>query len=122
MPRKHYGFTLLEALMVVTIIGILASIAYPSYARHIERTQISDGRAGLLAAAQQLERCYTHTLDYSRCPLSNRSPEGFYELGITADANAFALTASGVAGRVRSGDCRALALDHRGVRAPGGCW
>jgi len=57
---KHQrGFTLIELLIAVVIIGIIASIAYPSYTRYVERSVRSDGQTALLQAASEMERCYS---------------------------------------------------------------
>ncbi|EHQ53751.1 methylation site containing protein [Ectothiorhodospira sp. PHS-1] len=123
--RYTKGFTLIELMIVVAIIGILASIAYPSYTRYVERTQVSDGKTALLMLAQQMERCYTARLSYNNCPnLATESPEGFYALTVNADATTFTLTATGQKGRVTSGSCNALTINHLGERTPAGdaCW
>jgi len=55
------GFTLIEVMIVVAIVGILSAIAYPSYAEYIRRGHRADARAGLLQAQQWLERAATAT-------------------------------------------------------------
>ena len=123
--RDAKGFTLIEVMIVVVIIGILASIAYPAYTRYVERAQVSDGKSALLMLAQQMERCYTAQLRYDGCPnLPGESPEGFYTLAVNADANTYTLTATGEKGRVTSGSCSTLTINHQGVRTPSGdaCW
>jgi len=59
--RTHRGFTLIELMIVVAVVGILSAIAYPSYAEYIRRGQRADARTGLLQAQQWLERAATAT-------------------------------------------------------------
>lgn len=55
------GFTLIEIMIVVAIVGILTAIAMPSYNEYIRRGHRADARAGLLQAQQYLERASTAT-------------------------------------------------------------
>lgn len=64
MSRKQQGFTLIEVMIVVAIVGILSAIAYPSYAEYVRRGHRADARAGLLQAQQWLERAATATGTY----------------------------------------------------------
>lgn len=59
--RTQYGFTLIEMMIVVAIVGILSAIAYPSYTEYVRRGHRADARAGLLQAQQYLERASTAT-------------------------------------------------------------
>lgn len=61
LPKKQHGFTLIELMIVVAIVGILSAIAYPSYAEYVRRGHRADARAGLLQAQQWLERASTAT-------------------------------------------------------------
>ena len=60
-PRRYGsgGFTLIELMIVVAIVGILAAIAYPSYTKYIQSTRRGDAQAALLDFAQTLERYHT---------------------------------------------------------------
>ena len=64
--RKNMkGFTLLELMIVIVVVGILAAIGYPSYADSIRKSKRGDAQAALLGAAQQLEVYYARNAAYN---------------------------------------------------------
>lgn len=129
MTRRNSGFTLIELMIVVLVIGILAAIAYPSYARYVEQARRADGKSALLDAAQRLERCHTQNNTYANCmvfPVT--SPDGFYSVDATVmEPMAFTLTAAPQGAQAAS-PCETYSLASNGVRGVTGtlgadrCW
>ncbi|EMS2767014.1 type IV pilin protein [Neisseria gonorrhoeae] len=90
MKNVQKGFTLLELMIAVAILGILTLIAYPSYKTYIRRARLSEVKSTLLVNAQNLERHYRQkgtfqTYDknklkqneYFKITLSEVSPDHF---------------------------------------------
>lgn len=121
------GFTLIELMIAVVVIGILASIAYPLYTGYVERARRTDAHAGLMDTAQVLERCYTVYSSYNNgsCSLSDgdsvSSPDENYTITVASTDTGYDLTAE-FAGSGDDGCSGDLTLDHKGVRAPDDCW
>lgn len=132
--RRSRGITLIELMVVVVIIGILGSIAYPSFQEQVRKTRRADGKAMLMETAQQLERCYTRFARYDDAgcgvALPADSPEGFYSVDAAAIGPAtFTLEATPQGDQVNDAKCGALRLTSAGVQGSQGadsdaneCW
>ena len=122
-PTLQQGFTLIELMIVVAIVGILSAIAYPSYAEYIRKGHRADARAGLLQAQQWLERASTATGLYPTTlpatltwdgDTTKRYTIGFQGAPTTAT---FTLVATRKAGGPQATDrCGDFTLTNTGIR------
>jgi len=62
--HRQQAFTLIELMIVVAIIGILASIAYPNYQDSVKKSRRADAKSALLGFANAMERYYTENSTY----------------------------------------------------------
>ena len=128
--RAAKGMSLIELIVAVAILGLLASIALPSYTAFLTRVNRQDAVHLLGLNAQRLQRCFTLEGTYDgSCWLREASEDGHYELESTLGASTYSLRAVPVAGGRQAGDaeCGTLTYDHTGLRgATGGsgaaCW
>jgi len=136
--RAQKGFTLIELMVVVAIIGILAAIAYPSYQEHVLRTRRAAATGCLLELAQFMERYYTTNMRYvdsdgNRPDLPNTACRtelaGFYNFSLSgATASSFDLQAVPQGPQAADTRCGTLGLDETGARSESGtgqvadCW
>jgi type IV pilus assembly protein PilE len=130
---KKQGFTLIELVIVVAIIGILAAIAYPSYQDSVRKSRRADAKEVLLEGAQWMERFYTENYRYDQNKtgisvgdlfpdsLKASPKEGttkYYQMTFSAStANAFTLQATPTTQGGQDKDpCGALTLTNTGAK------
>jgi len=132
--RNNGGFTLIELMIVVAVVGILAAIALPSYSQYIARSNRAAAKAVLLQNAQFMERNFTESNDYSKdgsgtsitssdLPFQSAPSDGtaVYAITVAATATTYTLTATPITGgRMEGDDCGIFTLNYLGQKGAAG--
>ncbi len=133
MNKRVKGFTLVELMIVIAIIGILASVGYPAYINSLKRAQRADAMDSLLSLAGRMEEYYMVNGTYVGATVANDgsgtvgssiSSENIYLLSISgATAFKYKLIATP---EETDAECSTLTLDSLGTKGStgtsGNCW
>jgi len=138
MYTKQRGLTLVELMVVVAVMAILATIAYPVYTSQAQKSRRADAKIALESIALAQERYFTINGEYAATLSSlqvspdvqgGASDEGYYTITLTrtgADNEQYSARANTSSGAQQSGDtgCAQFALTHQGAKTAtsAGCW
>ncbi|QZA76442.1 prepilin-type N-terminal cleavage/methylation domain-containing protein [Deefgea tanakiae] len=152
MNRKQTGFTLIEMMIVVAIIGILAAIAIPNYQDYVRKSRRTDGVTAISTVQQAQEKWRANNVSYSEnfgtaglnlvttggaTVTTFPSSENFYDLVVTtgtATGTGYTLVATAKGKQTSDTNCQKLILtvtngnavrtsqNASGTTATSGCW
>lgn len=116
LQQKHRGFTTIELMIAVVVIGILGALAYPAFLDQIRKGRRSEGMTALANLQQAQERWRATNAIYatssqlsspSGLGLASRTASGYYDLAIAIDsatATGYVASATAVSGTSQAGD------------------
>jgi len=126
------GFTLIELMVVLVVVGILATVAYPAYSDSVRKARRADASDGSVAILQAQERCRannaTYTATIANLRVGSTTAGGYYTMDLaSASATGYALSFTPVAAKGQSNDrgCSALSItvvSGNPTYAPAVCW
>lgn len=132
--KNNKGFTLIELMIVVAIIGILAAVGYPAYTNAVKKGNRADAIDSLLSLAGRMEEYYLNNDTYAGTTVnaagtgtvgSNKTSDDLYTMSITsATAFAYTLTASPKSADAECGNLTLNSLGQKGASAGtvDACW
>jgi type IV pilus assembly protein PilE len=133
--KRATGFSLIELMIVVMIVGVLMGISVPAYQGYVMRSHRTDAHSSLLDIAARQERFVaqrnTYTTEVAADTGLNmgsaNSRDGYYTLGAAACAggaitNCYVITASAAGKQANDTGCTSITYDSAGTKAPAACW
>lgn len=127
--KRQAGFTIMEILIVLSIVGILSALVLPAYTKSAQKSRRADARSTLSDLATRQEKYYAQNDSYaaSISPAGtglgwgkNTSLSDYYKLSVAVDSscgtilNCYTLRARAIGSQTDDSDCQLLTLDNAG--------
>jgi len=124
------GFTLIELMITIAVVGILASIAYPSYTEYLLRSHRTEAQRELIRLANMQEQFFVdrriYTNDMILLGMSANpyiTPAGKFSITAAVIGRTYILTAAALGSQLADVDCAVLTINEVGLRNPViDCW
>ncbi|MCP4333992.1 MAG: type IV pilin protein [Gammaproteobacteria bacterium] len=135
--NRASGFTLIELMIVIVIVGLLLGLSIPAYQDYVLRSHRADAQASLVDIAARQERFVAQNNTYTTEISANTglgigrttSRDAFYDMTVTACAGGaiatcYLVTATAKGGQASDSDCLTITYDSTGVRSgtTADCW
>jgi type IV pilus assembly protein PilE len=135
--KRSGGFTLIELMIVLVVLGILAAIAIPAYTDSVRKTRRGQAKADMTTVVQAMERCFTNRSTYLLCFPTNTLPDPldrspgtgpniFYDLSLQGVTAADYVVRAEPRGDQAQDLCGRLEIRQNGVRTTSSgradCW
>lgn len=126
--KANKGFTLMEVMIVVAIVGILASVALPSYQEYVRRGKIQEATSMLAANRVRMEQYFQDNRTYVGATLATAGTKHFtYAFSVEPTATAYTITATGASAQGMSGYSYTVDQNNAKTSVAGGttgatCW
>lgn len=128
--KSTRGFTLIELMIAVAIVGIIAAVAYPAYGKFVQQARRAEAKSELMRLVDLQERWFMENSAYTTdiagdLNYRTTSENGYYNLTASTTAGyTFTATATGV--QAGDTDCASMTLNANGTKTPSPatseCW
>ncbi len=132
MKARTKGYTLIELIFGLAIVGILAAASYNSYLMQLKKSRRAEAAIALESLAQEQERFFARFRSYTSvvvgsgacagatCGLgqsSDKSENDYYLLAADGNATSYSLSATAIEFQYKDSDCRTFVIDNIGSKS-----